>query len=187
MALGILATPEFRGYRRFDHIRISPTSYLDVLLLIFDIGNSPAIIYIVSSSLPICSSKVQEVMLFRTIQFVGITAFHTRISDPLIGGTYMTVCFQLLWFLYNDFASALEHVLQPRRNMAKVVRSEMCCHSASVMEFRLMVMHSGRYIQHRNLYCQGCWVRSDRERYIITTCFFFRVVFLPCRSRGMCL
>ncbi|KAI0253362.1 acetyl-coenzyme A transporter 1-domain-containing protein [Lactifluus subvellereus] len=26
-----------------------------------------------------------------TIQFVGITAFHTRISDPLIGGTYMTL------------------------------------------------------------------------------------------------
>ena len=28
-----------------------------------------------------------------TIQFVGISAFHTRISDPLIGGTYMTVRF----------------------------------------------------------------------------------------------
>lgn len=27
----------------------------------------------------------------RTIQFVGISAFHTIISDPLIGGTYMTV------------------------------------------------------------------------------------------------
>jgi len=26
-----------------------------------------------------------------TIQFVGISAFHTRISDPAIGGTYMTV------------------------------------------------------------------------------------------------
>ncbi|KAG6381373.1 acetyl-coenzyme A transporter 1-domain-containing protein [Boletus reticuloceps] len=26
-----------------------------------------------------------------TIQFVGITAFHTKISDPLIGGTYMTL------------------------------------------------------------------------------------------------
>lgn len=26
-----------------------------------------------------------------TIQFVGISAFHTRISDPLIGGTYMTL------------------------------------------------------------------------------------------------
>jgi len=26
-----------------------------------------------------------------TVQFVGISAFHTRISDPLIGGTYMTL------------------------------------------------------------------------------------------------
>lgn len=26
-----------------------------------------------------------------TIQFVGISAFHTQISDPRIGGTYMTV------------------------------------------------------------------------------------------------
>ncbi|KAF8491293.1 acetyl-coenzyme A transporter 1-domain-containing protein [Gautieria morchelliformis] len=26
-----------------------------------------------------------------TIQFVGVSAFHTRISDPLIGGTYMTL------------------------------------------------------------------------------------------------
>ncbi|KDQ54907.1 hypothetical protein JAAARDRAFT_38023 [Jaapia argillacea MUCL 33604] len=26
-----------------------------------------------------------------TIQFVGISAFHTRISDPVIGGTYMTL------------------------------------------------------------------------------------------------
>jgi hypothetical protein len=26
-----------------------------------------------------------------TIQFVGMSAFHTRISDPVIGGTYMTL------------------------------------------------------------------------------------------------
>ncbi|KAG6812057.1 hypothetical protein H0H92_004588 [Tricholoma furcatifolium] len=31
-----------------------------------------------------------------TVQFVGISAFHTRISDPLIGGTYMTVRFSSL-------------------------------------------------------------------------------------------
>jgi hypothetical protein len=28
---------------------------------------------------------------YSTVQFVGITAFHTQIADPLIGGTYMTV------------------------------------------------------------------------------------------------
>lgn len=27
----------------------------------------------------------------RTVQFVGISAFHTQIADPVIGGTYMTV------------------------------------------------------------------------------------------------
>ncbi|CEQ42072.1 SPOSA6832_03845, partial [Sporobolomyces salmonicolor] len=27
----------------------------------------------------------------RTVQFVGISAFHTQIADPLIGGTYMTL------------------------------------------------------------------------------------------------
>ena len=27
-----------------------------------------------------------------TVQFVGISAFHTIIADPAIGGTYMTVC-----------------------------------------------------------------------------------------------
>lgn len=32
-----------------------------------------------------------------TVQFVGITAFHTQIADPLIGGTYMTV--SLLYLL----------------------------------------------------------------------------------------
>lgn len=26
-----------------------------------------------------------------TVQFVGISAFHTQIADPAIGGTYMTV------------------------------------------------------------------------------------------------
>ncbi|BEI79781.1 hypothetical protein CcaverHIS002_0103100 [Cutaneotrichosporon cavernicola] len=29
--------------------------------------------------------------LTNTVQFVGITAFHTQIADPLIGGTYMTL------------------------------------------------------------------------------------------------
>ena len=30
-----------------------------------------------------------------TVQFVGISAFHTQIADPLIGGTYMTVSYPL--------------------------------------------------------------------------------------------
>jgi MFS transporter, PAT family, solute carrier family 33 (acetyl-CoA transportor), member 1 len=34
---------------------------------------------------------IPSVIKNRTIQFSGISAFHTRISDPVIGGTYMTV------------------------------------------------------------------------------------------------
>jgi PAT family acetyl-CoA transporter-like MFS transporter 1 len=37
------------------------------------------------------TETAHENFLSRTVQFVGISAFHTRISDPLIGGTYMTV------------------------------------------------------------------------------------------------
>ena len=32
-----------------------------------------------------------QMLIGSTVQFVGITAFHTQIADPLIGGTYMTV------------------------------------------------------------------------------------------------
>jgi hypothetical protein len=32
----------------------------------------------------------RELSRDRTVQFVGISAFHTQIADPLIGGTYMT-------------------------------------------------------------------------------------------------
>ena len=31
-----------------------------------------------------------------TVQFVGISAFHTQIADPVIGGTYMTASLFLL-------------------------------------------------------------------------------------------
>ena len=31
-----------------------------------------------------------------TVQFVGVSAFHTQVADPLIGGTYMTVRFWVL-------------------------------------------------------------------------------------------
>lgn len=41
----------------------------------------------------------------RTVQFVGISAFHTRVSDPLIGGTYMTV--SNLPFLHHILSNCL--------------------------------------------------------------------------------
>ena len=45
-----------------------------------------------------------------TIQFVGISAFHTRISDPLIGGTYMTVR-----FVPEIFISVIIRILSIRK------------------------------------------------------------------------
>ena len=50
-----------------------------------------------------------------TVQFVGITAFHTQIADPLIGGTYMTVSLMGLWNLKADLV-ATQHNLKSRRH-----------------------------------------------------------------------
>lgn len=66
-------------------------------------------------------------MLFRsTIQFGGISAFHTRISDPVVGGTYMTVsqrCPGVVIFL-TIFFLAPGDLHKPWRDMATVVRAE---------------------------------------------------------------
>jgi hypothetical protein len=43
----------------------------------------------VSCSIPV--NEAARINRRSTVQFVGITAFHTQIADPLIGGTYMTV------------------------------------------------------------------------------------------------
>ena len=45
--------------------------------------------YVVLSSLRFLAVYLKG--FCRTVQFVGISAFHTRVSDPVIGGTYMTV------------------------------------------------------------------------------------------------
>lgn len=63
-----------------------------------------------------------------TVQFVGISAFHTQIADPLIGGTYMTVCRPSLArspaTKSDDSSEALEHRQQSRRDVAQVLRSQ---------------------------------------------------------------
>ncbi|KAF7367312.1 GYF domain-containing protein [Mycena sanguinolenta] len=59
----------FRDYGDYDRVLVPPASDYDGILCIFDRAHGP--------------------LLFRL--FVGISAFHTRISDPLIGGTYMTL------------------------------------------------------------------------------------------------
>jgi len=58
--------------------------------------------------------------LLSTIQFVGMAAFHTRISDPVIGGTYMTVCRPLTLSDLLLSLSAIEHLFKSRRDLAKV-------------------------------------------------------------------
>ncbi|KAF8746264.1 hypothetical protein AX14_000062 [Amanita brunnescens Koide BX004] len=64
-----------------------------------------------------------------TVQFVGISAFHTRISDPLIGGTYMTLLNTFTnmggtwpkWFVLKGvdlFSEATCHVSGPLGELA---------------------------------------------------------------------
>ena len=36
--------------------------------------------------------KKKKNELYSTTQFICIGAFHARVSDPIIGGTYITVC-----------------------------------------------------------------------------------------------
>ena len=60
-----------------------------------------------------------------TIQFVGISAFHTRISDPLIGGTYMTVSIMISAVSARVLIrTASQYVHEPGRYLAKVFCSE---------------------------------------------------------------
>jgi hypothetical protein len=58
--------------------------------------------------------------LLSTIQFVGMAAFHTRISDPVIGGTYMTVCRPPSSSHLVLLLLAIKYLYKSRRNLAKV-------------------------------------------------------------------
>jgi hypothetical protein len=55
-----------------------------------------------------------------TIQFVGMSAFHTRISDPVIGGTYMTVCRPPTSSHHVLPLSAIKYLYKSGRNLAKI-------------------------------------------------------------------
>jgi hypothetical protein len=62
--------------------------------------------------------------LYSTVQFVGVTAFHTQIADPLIGGTYMTASTISIRstrdvVLTITQSTALEHCHKPRWDLAK--------------------------------------------------------------------
>ena len=66
------------------------------------------------------SSADMDSML-STIQFVGMSAFHTRISDPVIGGTYMTVRRPPILSRLVLPLSAIKYLYKSRRNLAKIL------------------------------------------------------------------
>lgn len=70
-----------------------------------------------------------------TFQFVGITAFHTQISDPIVGGTYMTLLNTISnlggtwprWFVLTGvdvFSVAICHIKESTREI--VIQAEEC-------------------------------------------------------------
>ena len=64
-------------------------------------------------------------MNLSTLQFVGVSAFHTQVSDPLIGGTYMTVSLAIIPDLAELVCltenSAAKYPLKFRRNLASIL------------------------------------------------------------------
>lgn len=92
LVVGVLAQARVRDLVDSDRVLVPYTADFEWVLHIFDSAYRPAVILFVSAH-----SSVMDLMAFselgcyRTIQFVGMSSFHTRISDPVIGGTYMTV------------------------------------------------------------------------------------------------
>ncbi|PFH54736.1 hypothetical protein AMATHDRAFT_52526 [Amanita thiersii Skay4041] len=105
-----------------------------------------------------------------TVQFVGISAFHTRISDPLIGGTYMT--------LLNTFSNM--GGTWPKWFVLKGVDifSEATCHVAGELAIKATECVS----DHGKAHCaevNGKCV-TERDGYYIVSglCMGFGVLFL---------
>ncbi|KAG7090807.1 hypothetical protein E1B28_009891 [Marasmius oreades] len=108
-----------------------------------------------------------------TVQFVGISAFHTRVSDPVIGGTYMTLLntFSNLggtwpkWFILNGvdvFSVATCHLTQSSLDIA--------------LEATECVSDHGKAV------CQGlggtCVTETDGYYMVSGFCLVFGVAFL---------
>ena len=91
--IGILAAIGFCLDIHVYCLLVSDTTTILWVLHILGDTHCSAGICIVSASSS-CVGIFLSYEIISTIQFVGISAFHTRISDPLIGGTYMTVRYQ---------------------------------------------------------------------------------------------
>ncbi|KAF8634402.1 hypothetical protein AX15_000854 [Amanita polypyramis BW_CC] len=108
-----------------------------------------------------------------TIQFVGISAFHTRISDPLIGGTYMT--------LLNTFSNM--GGTWPKWFVLKGVDlfSEATCHVSEHLG-ELTIKATECVSDHGKARCHevGGMCVTERDGYYVVSgiCMAFGVVFL---------
>ncbi|KAJ3804677.1 acetyl-coenzyme A transporter 1 [Lentinula lateritia] len=135
-----------------------------------------------------------------TVQFVGISAFHTRISDPLIGGTYMTLLntFTNLggtwpkWFILKGVMSNLKplyvgvdalsvatcKVTEAGTELAVKGREYiyLCSHMLTVISASECVSEHGQAT------CREiggtCVTETDGYYIISAACFIFGIVFL---------
>lgn len=108
-----------------------------------------------------------------TVQFVGISAFHTRISDPLIGGTYMT--------LLNTFTNM--GGTWPKWFVLKGVDlfSVATCH-VTESGVELAVQASECVSEHGKALCKDingeCITETDGYYVVSAICMLFGLVFL---------
>ncbi|TFK30717.1 hypothetical protein FA15DRAFT_662749 [Coprinopsis marcescibilis] len=108
-----------------------------------------------------------------TVQFVGISAFHTRVSDPLIGGTYMTLLNTFTnmggtwpkWFILNGvdwFSIANCHL--PKTSSQVLIKATEC------------ISHAGK--AHCKAVKGDCVYERDGYYIVTTACMIFGMVFL---------
>ncbi|EIW86396.1 hypothetical protein CONPUDRAFT_45049 [Coniophora puteana RWD-64-598 SS2] len=107
------------------------------------------------------------------VQFVGISAFHTRISDPLIGGTYMT-----LLNTFSNFGGTW-----PKYFILKGVdlMSESVCQVKDA-DSDLLVKASECVSEHGKSLCADiggeCITEGDGYYWISAICMTFGVIFV---------
>ncbi|OMJ08591.1 hypothetical protein AYI69_g11016, partial [Smittium culicis] len=116
-----------------------------------------------------------------TVMFVGLSAFVTRISDPIIGGTYMTLLNTLsnfggTWPVYFVLES-VDYFSNATCSVPKAVSSDAIMNSASSIldkkVFFSCVSETGKEM------CQSlggsCIVKYDGFYVISAICIFFAI------------
>ncbi|KAM6498364.1 Acetyl-coenzyme A transporter 1 [Amanita muscaria] len=105
-----------------------------------------------------------------TVQFVGVSAFHTRISDPLIGGTYMT--------LLNTFSNM--GGTWPKWFVLKGVDffSKATCHASGKLSVKAAECVSELGKQQCHTMGGTCVIERDGYYIVTGICMTFGVAFL---------